>query len=327
VAQAIEIKAPIRAADPQEWLAAVLRTRFNEVISNRGSALNESQVEGIHDMRVSIRRLRSVIRDFADIADKFPLKTLRKDLGKLADALGKVRDLDVAIQALERLAAKTRDPDISAGVLDIVRKFRKRRSEEFDALRPHLLPAAVERLSHRFEKALNTSLGQRSLFGAATLEDAQGEILQKRVEDFHKLADSLFDPHQVRRHHKLRIAAKHLRYAAELFALGEETDLPAAAKEIAAMQSYLGEVHDCDVWIVDLKRGLTSTKRRSLVNSERHAAIWLMSQFVRRRSKAFRSALELYDQWQVNDFLHRLVGDGQPAIETTGVPEPNRIET
>ncbi|HBE81678.1 MAG TPA: hypothetical protein DDW24_02730, partial [Blastocatellia bacterium] len=167
----------------------------------------------------------------------------------------------------------------------------------------------------------------RSLFGAATLEDAQGEILQKRVEDFHKLADSLFDPHQVRRHHKLRIAAKHLRYAAELFALGEETDLPAAAKEIAAMQSYLGEVHDCDVWIVDLKRGLTSTKRRSLVNSERHAAIWLMSQFVRRRSKAFRSALELYDQWQVNDFLHRLVGDGQPAIETTGVPEPNRIET
>ena len=327
MAQAIEIKAPIRAADPQEWLAAVLRTRFAEVISNRGSALNESQVEGIHDMRVSIRRLRSVIRDFADIADKFPLKTLRKDLGNLADALGKVRDLDVAIQALERLANKTDDSEIAAGVWVIIERLRKRRSEEFDGLRPHLLPAAVEKLSHRFEKALITSLGQRNLFGAATFGDAQGEILAKRVEDFQKLADSLYDPHQIRRHHELRIAAKHLRYAAEMFSIGEQTNLQSAAKEIAAMQSYLGEVHDCDVWITDLQRGLTRKKRDSIVGSERRAAIWLLSQFVRRRSKAFRSALELGSEWEANDFLQKLLADNLPAIDIHAEPESGPTET
>src|SRR5260221_12844688 len=84
--------------DPQARLAGVLRIRFDEVLKYREAALDPALTAGVHDMRVAIRRIRSVIRDFREIADKFPLKDLRKTLKKLGDWLGAVRDADVLIR-------------------------------------------------------------------------------------------------------------------------------------------------------------------------------------------------------------------------------------
>ena len=61
--QAVRATAPIKTNDPQEWLAGVLRERFQDVLAQRHASLDPTQTEGIHDMRVAIRRLRSVIRD------------------------------------------------------------------------------------------------------------------------------------------------------------------------------------------------------------------------------------------------------------------------
>jgi len=306
VATPRQIAAPIQTSDPQEWLAEVLRARFEDVISNRDNALDESQIEGIHQMRVAIRRLRSVIRDFAEISDKFLFEDIRKELSCLAGALGTVRDLDVAVKALERLAPKASDDETAEGIGIIVQRLRDQRVHEFEKLTPHLMPDAMDKLSRRFEKALTTALEQRSLFAASTFVEAKFEIVSNRVDDFLKLADAIYDPHHIRRHHRLRIAAKHLRYAVELFSNVDSAEMNAAAMRIAEMQTHLGDLHDSDVWIDHFQSSLTDKKRRQPIGPEREAAIWLLSRFVRVRTKAYRSALRLWSDWEKSSFLETL---------------------
>src|ERR1044071_902153 len=83
----------------------VLVTRFAELQSFHDAALDWSDPEGVHSMRVASRRLRSALRDFMPYVRKRGLTSVQKRLKSVADALGEVRDLDVAIMALEKLAS------------------------------------------------------------------------------------------------------------------------------------------------------------------------------------------------------------------------------
>jgi len=54
-------------------------------------------------MRVSSRRLRAGLSNFAVCLSRDFRRSLRKEINTLADTLGRVRDLDVMIEALDQL--------------------------------------------------------------------------------------------------------------------------------------------------------------------------------------------------------------------------------
>src|SRR5439155_25876142 len=81
----------------------VLRVRFSEMLDFREAVLSPDSVNGVHDMRVASRRLRSALRDFSGYFKKREQKAFNKKLKHLADALGGVRDEDMAIVALREI--------------------------------------------------------------------------------------------------------------------------------------------------------------------------------------------------------------------------------
>lgn len=303
MAKALQTWTPAGAGDPQAWLAEVLRLRFAEVLACQKASADPERIDGVHDMRVAIRRLRSVIRDFAEIAEKFALKHVRKDLKHLADSLGAVRDADVAIRELQRFRSKAEKTEVGDGIDILISRLCEARNRAFAALLPQLSAGNIETLREHFETAMEGATIQRNLFAAADLDEAVGEIVANRVNDFLRLADSLYAPFRIRRLHQLRIAAKHLRYAVELFAGGGETEQSENARKIAKMQNYLGDVHDCDMWVAQLQTVLKGKKNKAAAKNERAAAAWLLSQFVRTRDKAYRAALALWFEWEETGFL------------------------
>ncbi|MGH9945480.1 MAG: CHAD domain-containing protein, partial [Pyrinomonadaceae bacterium] len=101
------------AAGAREGMQRVLETRRAEVFDYSGAALDFSDIKGVHAMRVATRRLRGVLRDFRPhLSRRVPQRKLKR----LADALGAVRDQDVAIKRMEELAEKAGAP--VAGGLD-----------------------------------------------------------------------------------------------------------------------------------------------------------------------------------------------------------------
>ncbi|HQR40743.1 MAG TPA: CHAD domain-containing protein [Blastocatellia bacterium] len=75
----------------------IIDTRFREMMSYREGTILGEDIEQLHSMRVSSRRLRSAMRNFRAC---FPHDEFRYHVGRIrdiADGLGRVRDLDVRI--------------------------------------------------------------------------------------------------------------------------------------------------------------------------------------------------------------------------------------
>jgi CHAD domain-containing protein len=155
MAKAKEIIGLDCTADVLERAAEVLRVRFDEVVDLRGAALDFSDIEGVHSMRVATRRFRSALRDYIPFMSRRPPKKLRKELKQLADALGAVRDEDVAIVALEELQVEAETEPIKEGI----GKLLKERGDAREAARLDLTEAlAVDHLDdlrERFAAAID----------------------------------------------------------------------------------------------------------------------------------------------------------------------------
>jgi CHAD domain-containing protein len=123
----------------------------------------------------------------------------------------------------------------------------------------------------------------------------------------------------------MRLAAKRLRYSLELFDPCWGEDLRGSAREIAKLQTSLGELHDCDLWIAQLGESLEDGAAEPLKASAevRHAAVWLLDYFVRERAEHFRAALARWHEWETTGFLARLgtvINDEMGAGRPKGAP-------
>ena len=85
------------------------------------------------------------------------------------------------------------------------------------------------------------------------------------------------------------------------------------------MQTSLGELQDCDVWIEDLGQRLKRTARKRKDDPdnarERAAAVWLLRHFTKERTEHYRDALARWEEWESHEFLDSLksfVSETQP---------------
>ena len=254
MAKAKQVPAVGSAADPYEWAAAVLRLRFDEVMSYGGAALIPWNINVVHDMRVALRRLRSAFRDFVPVIEGKSLKQVKKDLKQIADLLGAVRDQDVAIIALEEFAAKTNDASIKAGISEFIKDQRILREQAHDRLERTYTLASLDDVRGRFSATIDDALRQQDLLRPASVQEIARRVIEVGLRDFCERGIAIYDPFDIQQLHRLRIAAKRLRYALQLFAQCWGDEITGFASQVSKLQSRLGEVHDCDLWIKNLTK-------------------------------------------------------------------------
>lgn len=322
MARAKEITGLDCRADAASGIRLVLGTRLEEMCELRASALEWSDMEGVHDMRVASRRLRSALRDFAPLLRRRRLARVRNELKKIADALGAVRDEDVAIMALENLAADA-PAEIAVNIMLLADERRGERETARARLREAITEEALAGLQEEFTGALDDALRSkrggrksakdRKAARSVSFREAGRDIALSRFEELQNLSESLYRPFAPAPLHRMRIAAKRLRYALELFAPCWEAASSSLAEEVAEMQTSLGELHDCDVWIEGLGARLKTEDRKTKTGDgvsaeaqQRRAVAWLLGHFVKWRSRHFRDALTRLIKWEENGFATQL---------------------
>lgn len=302
MAKAKQLPAAKPTDAPYEWATEVLRLRFDEVHSFAEAALDSGDVDAIHDMRVAIRRLRTALRDLDGVVDERPLKGIKNDLKNIADMLGTIRDQDVAIIALEEFVGDAEKESVGAGVEEMIASFKGKRKRAHSKLEKDLGSISIDKLRDRFSKRIADSVSQPELFDTPKLRDVAKVVIQMRLQKFRQMGDAIRQPLDAKKLHELRIAAKRLRYSIELFAGLCGDEISGFAPELAKLQSFLGDIHDCDVWTDTLRQGFkTKTKANSSA-----ASGWLLTKFLSKRSKAYRCALELWRGWEANAFSQLL---------------------
>ena len=215
-------------------------------------------------MRVASRRLRCALSDFKPYLRKGSLPISR--LKAIAKSLGAVRDEDVAIAALEELRSKA-DENVGKGIEAIAEEHRRQRGQARSVLEETIKASAIAELRRHFQTRLETATklpaNPAAAEGAnqvATFRQLGARIIGDRLKQLTEYGDSVYRPLRTKQLHRMRILAKRLRYAVELFAPCWRDELKTSAAQIAHLQTSLGELHDCDVWIAKLDAASRRTR-------------------------------------------------------------------
>ena len=216
-------------------------------------------VEALHDLRVALRRIRSLAITFAELDEEF-LDRLDRRTSKVCDRMGNARDLDVWIELFRGM--------VKAGGLDGV-ALQERRAV-LAVLRRERTRLAAEALScgtfRRVKKMLRGYLRHRRPARRRKLPPPEAFVARRMLavrvlvaERYRQAGNFSRDPA-----HDLRRAARRLRYLAEFFAPRLGRVCVSAGKWITKAQAALGKVHDCDS-ALELSKDLPSGAARAAV--------------------------------------------------------------
>ena len=319
-------------AEALEGMKLVLLGRLEEMCELRAEALDWTSDEGVHDMRVASRRLRSALRDFRPhMRAGRRLDAARAELKRLAGALGAVRDEDVAINALEKLKEKAEERSASEGLELFADQRRARREgarvELVQALEQESFETARKKIAAAFEKATaprkrkggdgdngrgkNEERGRDDGRGKGTrsFRELGRFIVERSWEELRERDTDLYRPLKSGPLHEMRIAAKRLRYALELFSACFGDEAKELAHKLADLQTALGDLHDCDEWIKEFGHRLNeqgSPSDEASAVEKRDAALWMLEHFVGERSKHYVEALAIWRGMEREGFASQL---------------------
>lgn len=236
---------------------AVLRGLQGVIIENLAGALEGSGPEYLHQLRIAVRRSRTVQRQLRGAFPALELPGFRSEFRWLQRVTGDARDLDVYVDELDQLAAML--PAQIRGDLDPLRPVLAHgrlaaRAEMARALRS----ARAEALLSDWEQLLE-SLVERPLEDRPVASRPLGVVVGERIGKVYRrvvaMGEAIDSDSPALDYHELRKKGKELRYLLELFAVNlfDAPVVSAAIVALKSVQDVLGRHQDREVQIAMLR--------------------------------------------------------------------------
>lgn len=228
----VSATAPAKRAGLQPWMDRVLELT--------AKVRHDWNPDDIHDLRVALRRCRTMAEALAEVNPDAGWRKLKKATRDVFHTLGELRDVQVERQWLKKIGT----PRDGAGVYlskVLARKERSARTEARRALRS-------------FDRK-NWKKWSRKLAGKSHFFPTESVVFQRLALGRLNEAVELYQRARTGRSrvawHRLRIGLKGFRYVVENF-LPQRYD--AWREDLKRVQDLLGDVHDLDVLRTELIR-------------------------------------------------------------------------
>ena len=108
----------------------LLQERTQALLEWRNDVLKGNDSEAVHKMRVASRRLRAVLDAYEPICEPQQFQSVYRQVKKMANLLGEVRDTDVMIQSLKQVAGQEGQDSQHEGVNWLVKQLRNYRQKQ-----------------------------------------------------------------------------------------------------------------------------------------------------------------------------------------------------
>jgi CHAD domain-containing protein len=213
----------------------------------------QGDIERIHRARVACRRLSARLAAFGRLFPEHPAAAYRRHVRRLLRSLGAARDLDVAISALDAILEGGLSRSHTAGA----RRLRMRMMQDRMGME-----GEIARRLGKFERSgtlggiramvLEEPAGAAADEGVETLASLSRKLLGARLAALLEVESCTRRQEDAAAHHGMRIRVKRLRYATELFAGAVPGGFARELALLKDVQTLLGDLHDCDVWLARL---------------------------------------------------------------------------
>lgn len=232
-----------------EAFATILKHNYEHLLDWEATARSWDDIEGVHQVRVALRRLRSALRVFRSAIPRAVTDPWADEMRWLANQLGLARDLDVFIaEGLDAVADKLPLP----GREKLLLLAQKRRVEAYETVLAMLDGERYAGFKQRLGAWLETQGWLKAELSDKRRSRLEGDIVPFACQVLDKqeravlATGSHVDQDSAQEMHRLRIECKKLRYAAEFFnpLFNGMEDFIAHLK---SLQDLLGIMHDVAV--------------------------------------------------------------------------------
>jgi triphosphatase len=199
---------------------SIARACLHQLCSNAGP-LRAGDAEGLHQARVSIRRLRTAISLFSTMLRGKQTDLIKRELKWLTGEFGPAREMDVFIERTLEVAAEADHK--THGVNQLADDITKHRNAEFARAQSAVDAARFRALALDVATWIETgdwiygNGARKALSGKRTIVAIASDQLNRRWKKLVRRGKH-FGALNPQQRHKIRIAAKKLRYASEFFA-------------------------------------------------------------------------------------------------------------
>ncbi len=266
------------------WAYLAIEKHFQRTVQYETDVLKDKDPEALHQMRVGMRRLRTVVNGFAP-ALVLPKAAREKKIAKVARRLGQLRDLDIMQDALQNQYLPTLPNSEQKIGKKVLATLEKRRHQVLVQVQKTLKDKPYQEMKRAFQDWLQTPT--YGTFAEFPIDQILPDLLLPFVSQFFlhpawlmgvQFSDgqkqvaqdlSLEDVVELFRVqgsvlHSLRKQAKRVRYQMELFTDFYETPYQDYVKEIKSIQRILGQIQDSFVLAEFLSDCLHSEIKKKL---------------------------------------------------------------
>lgn len=232
----------------RESVRRIVSMIFEIALRNVPGILDDLDTEFIHDFRICLRKIRSVLGLVKDVYPPEESSSARTILGDLARQTNRLRDLDVYLLAKEEYLALL-PPDLRPALDTMFADFSTERSKEVRRVIAKMKAPSTQQLFRKIEEFFSP----HALHGAAQQADhPAGPLVFRRIyksyRKIRRLAALIREETPDEGVHELRIECKKLRYLLEFFSeLVPEKSQVTMVKSLKRLQNWLGEFNDASV--------------------------------------------------------------------------------
>lgn len=238
-----------QALSVEEALAEIIRQSVRQIMANEPAIVETKQPEGVHQMRVALRRLRAGLQGFANWISDPVLLDFAAEAKALATSLGGTRDMDVFETDIIRPVLN--DFPNHTGIAKILQKSKKRRAaawkECLTTVASKDFTSFLLRLNLYVEqKAWRKNVVEKNRLSVPVQKVAE-TILTRRHDKLLALADNL-EILSIDQRHEMRKHIKKLRYMGTFFAAvfpnQKDEGQKKYLKQLAKLQNRFGALND-----------------------------------------------------------------------------------
>ncbi len=244
-------KPPKPALDPasslRDAVRQALRHAYTQILKNYVPMMSQGDAEAVHQMRVGIRRLRSIMFAFKPVMNPAQSEPLMEEAKTLFARLGELRELDVFLADLLPRAFAALDDPVKRRLASIV---QARRAALYDRLGDQLSSSEFSVFALKLGRWIESGEWQNldSPLDRLWYVRPLRVYAQTRLMRLHRKMTKLGGSKRkddFKDWHELRIMTKKLRYTAEFFAvLFPAKQADAYNRKLAMWQERLGELND-----------------------------------------------------------------------------------
>jgi CHAD domain-containing protein len=201
------------------------------------------QPDGVHQVRVACRRLRSVLAAFRPVLDPERTEPVRAELQQVGQALSGSRDAEVALAHLREVVG-LQPVELVLG--PVAARLQQTAIRDGAAGEKAALSALGDPRYLRLLDDLDALAGDPPFteWADEPADEVSREVLGRTVKRLTKAVDAAVDAEDEQALHDVRKAAKRLRYTAEAVAPVLGAPVRSLIKSLKGVQEVLGDRQD-----------------------------------------------------------------------------------